>query len=80
MQTAKSGEAPDGRLVSHLLTNPTEDGGQWDMLVNVIKKYGVMPKKCWNEAWSCESTRRLNTILKTKVWNYGNRLHKTDDY
>ncbi len=33
-------EKPDGRLFSFLLSNPTSDGGQWDMVVNLIKKYG----------------------------------------
>lgn len=26
----------DGRLVQFLLSNPSNDGGQWDMLVNLI--------------------------------------------
>ena len=33
-------EEPDGRLLSFLLQSPTSDGGQWDMVVNLIKKHG----------------------------------------
>ena len=29
-----------GRLVSFLLGNPICDGGQWDMVVNLIEKHG----------------------------------------
>lgn len=36
VETAQRKEAVDGRLVQFLLSNPTNDGGQWDMLVNLI--------------------------------------------
>ena len=32
------------RLLDWLLANIITDGGQWDMLVNLIDKYGVVPK------------------------------------
>lgn len=59
----------DSRLVSYLLSNPVNDGGQWDMLVNLIEKYGVMPKKCFPESHSSNASRRLNGLLNTKVRN-----------
>lgn len=31
-------EPTDSRLIQHLLNNPVQDGGQWDMLVNLIEK------------------------------------------
>lgn len=67
VKTAQRGEKVDGRLVSFLLLDPTSDGGQWDMLVNLIVKHGLMPKKCFPESFSCESSIRLNAILKSKV-------------
>ncbi len=60
-------ELPGGRLFSYLLSNPTCDGGQWDMVANIIKKHGVIPKKCFPESYSCESSRRMNQLLKSKV-------------
>jgi aminopeptidase C len=50
-----------------LFQDPINDGGQWDMAVNLINKYGLMPKKCFPESFSCESSLRMNTILKSKV-------------
>lgn len=50
------------------MQDPTSDGGQWDMLVNLINKYGLMPKKCFPETYSCEASLRLNAVLKSKVW------------
>lgn len=38
VETAFRNEPVDGRLVQFLLSNPTNDGGQWDMLVNLIGK------------------------------------------
>lgn len=60
-------ELPEGRLVSFLLTNPAEDGGQWDMVTNLIEKHGVMPKSCFPDTVSCESSRQMNQILKSKL-------------
>ncbi|XP_010795197.1 bleomycin hydrolase-like [Notothenia coriiceps] len=39
VETAQRKEPVDGRLVQFLLSNPTNDGGQWDMLVNLIGLY-----------------------------------------
>lgn len=36
VETAQRKEPVDGRLVQFLLSNPSNDGGQWDMLVNLI--------------------------------------------
>jgi len=44
-----------------------EDGGQWDMLVNIITKYGLMPKKNFPESFSCETSNTVNIILNSKV-------------
>jgi len=67
VRCARQGEAVDGRLVSFLLNDPIPDGGQWDMFVNLVLKYGVMPKKCFPESFSSESSRKLNGVLKTKL-------------
>ncbi len=32
----------DGRLVQQLLRDPVGDGGQWDMLANLVAKYGLV--------------------------------------
>ena len=74
IQCARQGEVAGGRLVSHLLTNPAEDGGQWDMLVNVIEKHGVIPKSCFTESQSAESTRRMCFIINNKVTHNGGKM------
>ncbi|XP_065351925.1 bleomycin hydrolase [Cloeon dipterum] len=74
VETARRGEPVDGRLVSFLLRDPTCDGGQWDMVVNLISKYGLMPKKSFPESFSCESSNGLNGILKSKLREYAKEL------
>ncbi|XP_064620531.1 bleomycin hydrolase-like [Lineus longissimus] len=75
-QVAKKGEPVDGRLVQHLLTNPSEDGGQWDMLVNLVEKHGVIPKSCWREAHSAENSRRMNGLINDKMREFCQQIFK----
>ncbi|GAB0087852.1 Bleomycin hydrolase [Sergentomyia squamirostris] len=74
VDTANRGEEVNGRLVSFLLTDPTCDGGQWDMVVNLINKYGLMPKKCFPESYSAEASGRMNAVLKSKLRQYAKDL------
>lgn len=57
----------DDRTVSCLLGSPISDGGQWNMFVNIIKKYGVLPKPVMPETESSSNTGVLNHILFTKL-------------
>ena len=41
---ATADEPLSGRMLAHLLQSPLNDGGQWDMLVNLVQKYGLVPK------------------------------------
>jgi len=60
-------EPLDGRLVSWLMDTPQQDGGQWDMLVAIIEKYGVVPKQAMPETFQSSRTLELNGILNTKL-------------
>lgn len=57
----------DSRLIQHLLTEPVSDGGQWNMLVNIVNKYGIIPKCCMNETYSSSNTGELDYVLNTKL-------------
>lgn len=77
VETAKRGEDVSGRLVSFLLSDPIGDGGQWDMIVNIINKHGVMPKKCFPESFNSESSARMNAILKSKLREYAKQIRES---
>ncbi|HEU5423932.1 MAG TPA: C1 family peptidase, partial [Nitrolancea sp.] len=57
----------DDRTVAFLLARPLEDGGQWNMFANLIKKHGVVPKVVMPETESSSNSRRLNSIVKGKL-------------
>ena len=67
VDVAKSGEKIDGRLFMFLLHNPLDDGGQWSMLLNLIEKYGLMPKSIHSDAFSSTNSRQMSSILNDKV-------------
>lgn len=41
--------------------------GQWDMLVNLVNKYGVVPKGAFPESSSSEAALQMNKFLRSKV-------------
>ncbi|MCD6453705.1 MAG: C1 family peptidase [Candidatus Aminicenantes bacterium] len=53
------------RTVDFLLKNPIPDGGQWNMVVALVNKYGVVPKEIMPETYNTSNTRRINQILAT---------------
>ncbi len=53
----------DDRTVAWLLARGVEDGGQWDMFVNLVRKHGVVPKSVMPETESSSNTARMNTML-----------------
>ncbi len=60
-------ESLDSRLMAFMLTDPYSDGGQWDMIVNLINKYGLVPKEQYPETHTSENTRQLNKLITSKV-------------
>ena len=54
----------DDRVVAYLLDHPLDDGGQWNMFVNVVKKYGLVPQAAMPESESSSNTPRMNANLK----------------
>ncbi|MCH2153176.1 MAG: C1 family peptidase [Phycisphaerales bacterium] len=55
----------DDRTVAFLLSHPVDDGGQWNMFINIVKKHGLVPKAVMPEAKSSSATRGMNSVL---VW------------
>lgn len=51
------------REVAFLLQVPQQDGGQWDMIVSLFQKYGVVPKSVMPESSNSSNSRDLNNYL-----------------
>jgi bleomycin hydrolase len=67
-------ERLDSRLVLALLSDPLSDGGQWDMFVNLVEKYGVVPKSFMPETDSSSNSDPMNTLLVAKLREYAKTL------
>lgn len=81
---ATSQEPLDGRLMQFLLKEPMGDGGQWQMFVNLVEKYGLVPKSVFPETKHSSFSTGLNLVLTKKVREYcrdirmGNKKSKTE--
>ena len=60
------------RTVDFIIGNAIADGGQWDMFVNIVKKYGIVPKDAMPETFQSSATGQLNDYinkyLKKMAW------------
>ena len=70
-------EKSNSRIVSHLLSYPLEDGGQWDMWVNLINKYGVLPQSEMSESFSTSQSSQMNKMISNKLREYASELRKS---
>lgn len=55
------------RAIDTLFTFTVSDGGQWSYVVNLVKKYGVVPKYVMPETQSSSSTSHMDRALNTIV-------------
>jgi bleomycin hydrolase len=55
----------DDRTIAHLLSDPTGDGGQWNMFIALVQKHGLVPKSAMPETQSSSETHPMNGILQT---------------
>lgn len=45
----------------------SQDGGNWGMFVNLVEKYGVVPKEVFPESITSSATRVMNALLESLV-------------
>ena len=69
-------ESFDSRLMMWLLSEPIGDGGQWDMFVNLMEKYGVMPKSAMPESFQSSQSRMMNRFITRKLREFASQLRK----
>lgn len=60
----------DERLVQRLLADPVSDGGQWDMVYNLVEKYGLVPQALYPDSWNAMSSSTINYIIVAKLREY----------
>ncbi|KAL7271609.1 bleomycin hydrolase [Rhizina undulata] len=60
-------EPLDGRLIQYLLQSPVSDGGQWDMIVNLVEKYGLVPQILYPDSFNSKASGRINWLITAKL-------------
>lgn len=73
---ATADEPLDSRLLQFLISGSVSDGGQWDMIVNIIEKYGLVPNEVFPDNAQAVSSSRLNYFLTNKLREYALVLRK----
>ncbi|KAH9809251.1 peptidase C1-like family-domain-containing protein [Melampsora americana] len=63
-------------IISHLSTSPLGDGRQWDMVVGLVKKYGLVPKSIYDESYNSSNSSGINTFLTSKIRDHALELQQ----
>ena len=70
-------EPVGGRMLDHLVHDPITDGGQWHMFLNLIRKYGVVPKSVMPETESSSATAQMNHQVTSRLRDFAKTLRDT---
>ncbi|KAJ4989735.1 peptidase C1-like family protein [Stagonosporopsis vannaccii] len=62
-----SSESIDSRILQALLASPVGDGGQWDMVANLVEKYGLVPHSLYPDSFNASNSRIMDTLITTKL-------------
>lgn len=57
----------DDRMVDFLLREPSPDGGEWHMVANLIRKYGLVPKSAMADTFNLSDSALMNKVLDYKL-------------
>ncbi|SCZ89346.1 BZ3500_MvSof-1268-A1-R1_Chr1-1g01121 [Microbotryum saponariae] len=66
----------DDRTVQYLMQAPENDGGQWDMAVNLVEHFGLVPQTVYPESFNSSSTGKLDDLLTSKLREYALELRE----
>ncbi|ORY60588.1 peptidase C1-like family protein [Pseudomassariella vexata] len=66
----------ESRLVQRILAEPVSDGGQWDMVYNLVEKYGLVPQALYPDSYNAMSSGTVNYIVIAKLREYALTLRK----
>lgn len=68
----------DNPKMRYLLDFAVGDGGQWNMVQSLVKKYGLCPKSAMPETYQSSHTRSMNSILNTRLRKFAIDIRDVD--
>ena len=60
----------DDRELAFILRDPVSDGGQWDMFVNLVKKYGLLPQEVFPETFQSNNTMESDRLVNAAIRHF----------
>lgn len=66
------------RTLDVILGRGIEDGGQWDLFVNIVKKYGIVPKDAFPETFQSSNTREIDNLLNKYVRKFAFEIREIE--
>jgi bleomycin hydrolase len=69
-------EPRDSRLLAWIMSGAFSDGGQWDMVMALVEKYGMVPKTVMPESFHSGASQRVNKFLTLKAREYAKELRE----
>ncbi len=73
------GEEKDSRKMNFLLAPGVGDGGQWDMYVDLVKKYGIVPKAAFPETKQSNSTHASSQLANAALRKFASEVYKNKE-
>ena len=67
------------RKVKFLLDTPQQDGGQWDLFVNIVNKYGVVPKNAFPETFQSSNTNEIDGLLNKYIRKFAYDIRNNEE-
>ena len=67
----------DDRTLDYLLSTGIQDGGQWDLFVNVVNKYGLVPKSAFPETFQSSNTAEIDKLLNKYIRKFAYDIRNT---
>lgn len=64
---ATADKPADDRTVEWLFKNAIGDGGVWNLLADLVQKYGVVPKDAMPESYNSENTATMQRLIRRKL-------------
>lgn len=69
----------DDKLIATLLSDPVSDGGQWDMVVNLVEKYGLVPQSLFPDSFNAKNSGKLDYFVVNKLREFALLLRKNPE-
>ncbi|KAJ9308501.1 hypothetical protein DTO217A2_1994 [Paecilomyces variotii] len=66
----------DSRLIQRLLLSPVGDGGQWDMVANLVQKYGLVPQALYPDSYNAKNSSKMGSLITAKLREHALILRK----